>query len=800
MPLKGGELYATLRLQTRDFEQGLDAAKGRFSGLRSTVESGVRTVAGAFAATTTALTGLGVAALKVGLDYNRMQQSSRAALTTLLGSAEAANAQMDKLDEFARSSPFAKQIFIQAQQQLIGFGMAAEDVLPTLDAIQNAVAAVGGSNEDISEVTRILATVQSSGKITAETLNQLGVRGIDAATLIGESMGMTGQEIRDSITAGSLDAGEAIEALTTGMMERFGGATANIKQQMDGAADRVKGAWRDIGSALARPFIDPTGGGLAVDWTNQFADALRALEKQAGPVVNLLTLRLGPASDAISTHLTGAKTAIDGFNVADLNRGLDEMTKYTPLIAGLGTALFTMGAGSLPILSQLGFAGISPVVAGLGALVLASPEARDAVGQVLEAAEPLLPLFGSLALALSDLAMHALRELMPPLGELGAALMESGVSIATGLLPPLTELVRASLPLVDVLADVVGWMAELPAPVLAAAAALVALKVPGQALGAVFTNLKEQAAVQAALGGTSQAVGGLSVAMMGAKAPVQALGTALKTAFISNPIGWAITGVVAALTVFGGAQRDAQRQSEELAATLDQETAAITENTRGWVINSAEKAGLLEDYISLGGASADYVDAILGEEDAIARVNAVLDEHSTIVEGADGTYKIYDSTAANLINRMEQYQGEVDAATESTERKIEADRRATEESRTYTDVLQREIDALREKADAHDRASGAALNTAAAQSRLAAQYERNETTIKAVTDALNEGVQVTNDQSTAFDLNTEAGRNAHDALVQTARASNDLTSAMIENFASQGDVKRAAEEARQKFI
>ena len=61
----------------------------------------------------------------------------------------------------------------------------ADDVLPTLDAIQNAVAAVGGSNDDISEITRILATVTSSGKITAETLNQLGVRGVDAATLIG---------------------------------------------------------------------------------------------------------------------------------------------------------------------------------------------------------------------------------------------------------------------------------------------------------------------------------------------------------------------------------------------------------------------------------------------------------------------------------------------------------------------------------------------------------------------------------------------------------------------------------------
>src|SRR5690606_917314 len=104
----------------------------------------------------TAVTGIG---LKTGISYNTLQQTSRAAMTTLLGGAEAANAQMDKLDEFARSSPFSKQVFITAQQQLIGFGMAAERVLPTLDAVQNAVAAVGGSNQDISELTYIIAQV-----------------------------------------------------------------------------------------------------------------------------------------------------------------------------------------------------------------------------------------------------------------------------------------------------------------------------------------------------------------------------------------------------------------------------------------------------------------------------------------------------------------------------------------------------------------------------------------------------------------------------------------------------------------
>ena len=73
-------------------------------------------------------------------------------MKTLMGGAQEANAQMDKLDKFAKTSPFAKQVFIQAQQQLVGFGVEAKKVIPYLSAIQDAVAATGGSNEDISSL------------------------------------------------------------------------------------------------------------------------------------------------------------------------------------------------------------------------------------------------------------------------------------------------------------------------------------------------------------------------------------------------------------------------------------------------------------------------------------------------------------------------------------------------------------------------------------------------------------------------------------------------------------------------
>jgi len=285
-----------------------------------------------------AVAAAGAAALKTGIDYNSMQQSSRAALETLLGSAEAANAQMDKLDDFARNSPFAKQTFIEAQQQLLGFGMEAERVVPTLDAIQNAVAATGGSNQDIAELVRIIAQLEGGVKISAETFNQFGTRGVDAAGIIGEAMGKTGQQIREEVTAGTLDADKAIQALTDGMQERFGGAADNVKDTFDGAVDRVKAAWRDFSAELAKPLVDPEGGGALVDFLNGLADAMRGFESLPDPVKEA----------ALSmTGLVGAVSLVGGTAVL----AAPKVAKFKETLAGLdmtaGSAAGAIGKVSL---------------------------------------------------------------------------------------------------------------------------------------------------------------------------------------------------------------------------------------------------------------------------------------------------------------------------------------------------------------------------------------------------------------------------------------------------------------------
>ena len=297
---------------------------------------------GALVAYGSAITGIGLAAAKTGIEYNQLQQTTRAALTTILGSAEAAADQMDRLDDFARQSPFAKQTFITAQQQMLAFGIEAEKVVGYLGGIEDAVAAAGGSNQQIAELSYIFAQISAAGKITAQDLMQFGQRGVDAATLIGSQMGLTGAEIREEITAGTLDAGQALDALAAGMEERFGGAAASVKETLTGAFDRVKAAWRDISADLMEPLVSSTGGGFLVDTLNGLASLMRAFEDLPGPIKSFVAAG-GLASGAISLLAGGLLLVTPRF--LDFQARIDELKGRLPgFSSGLKGVALRIGA------------------------------------------------------------------------------------------------------------------------------------------------------------------------------------------------------------------------------------------------------------------------------------------------------------------------------------------------------------------------------------------------------------------------------------------------------------------------
>lgn len=335
-------------------EQVASTGLGRMEQSARLQASEWQTVSGSLLKVGAAQAAIGTAVAVTGANYNRLQQSSRAALSTLVGGAQQANAQMDKLDAFAKTSPFSKATFIQAQQQMLAFGIEAKKVVPYLDAVQNAVAAAGGNDTSLRGIVEIMAKIQSSAKITATDLMQFGNWGVDAAGLIGSAMGKTGAQIRTEITSGTLDAGTALDALAQGMQSKFGGAAANVKNTFDGAFDRVKAAWRDVTAEMMEPFVGKTGGGLFTDLLNATADLMRGFQKLPTPVKDFT----GALGLAATTTTLAAGAAM----------------KFIPHIGQMVSSLTSLGSAGVPVLSKVatGFLNIGPSLKSIPGFVQAA--------------------------------------------------------------------------------------------------------------------------------------------------------------------------------------------------------------------------------------------------------------------------------------------------------------------------------------------------------------------------------------------------------------------------------------------
>jgi len=713
------------------------------------------------------LVAMTAATVKGGVAYNQLEQTSRAALKTVLGSASAATNQMEALREFGKTSPFPRQIWIGAQQQLLAFGMEAEKIIPVFGAIQDAVAAAGGSGQTISEITQIIAKIQSTGKVTADELNELGYRGIDAASLIGDAMGTSAAQVREDIQSQAISGVQFIDQLTAAMSTRFAGAAANVKQTWAGTTDRIKGAVRDIGSLLATPLVDPEGGGAAVEWGNAIADALRKVESRLGPAIEALEGRMAPAVDKVTERIEALSHWID---TADFSKIGAQVQAMLPAIAGVSAGFLTMGAKSIPILGDM-LGGLKPLPVALAAAALASPELRQALFDLLSAAEPLISSAVGLATTLASL--------------LGPAL-----SAVAALLQPVIGAVQ-------VLSNVFG---ALPGPMQALIVGFIAFKALNLAstfsgiTGAV-SGFGQQIQVQKSLAAASGVqVGQMGAAYSAASVSVQRATTGIRAGlssavgFLGGPWGAAIAAGTFALSLFGQGADTAAADHRGLADALQAGTGAATGATREWILNKLETEGVAGTYRKFGGDVQDLIDAYMGVPGAAKVVN------DTMVKNRDGA-DLARGEFENLANALRDGPGAYRAAQAAAKDKANADNSGA--------------GAANANANAQSGLAGALNGTSAAASTASQQMQMLSGALSAVYDLQFAGEEAADGfqsglhklrnafagNEKAASSGAQAGNKYNDSLKQQAKIAKDTAKQLKDLAESQRQAEAEAKEA-----
>ncbi|WGH91451.1 tape measure protein [Auritidibacter ignavus] len=825
MALTAAELVAYLRMDKTDFDSKLGSAEKNMRTTSGKFRDWAKDMGGAMAGTLTvagtAAGALAVAVGKTGVEYNGMQQASRAALDTIMGGAEKANAQMDKLDEFARNSPFAKDVFINAQQQLLGFGVEADKVIPALESIQDSVAAVGGSNEDIASITDTLSKMQGQGKLTGETLNRLGEYGIDAATILGEQMGKTGEEIRAMASKpGGIPVDKVWDPLVEGLTDRFGGAAANVKNTWAGAIDRIKAATRDIGSEVAKPLVDPKGGGYAVTWANQFADVLRAVQRQVEPLTSLMEGRFQGAIGKVSEVLLDARDAIDSITVDDLNNGLETLGRHAPAIAGVGTAITLMASKNIPIIGGLASA-LGPIPGALIAAATASPEARDALGQLFEAVAPLGDTLLNLAGILSDNFTTAIG--------IAADVLGVGVSAVKPLIDAFTALPEP-------VQNSVIWLG-----------ALVALRGKVEAFGVLMGRTGRavrdgsvvavdgvrgifdvfrgwRGAFDQAYSDTGRFRSGLfeMAGQVGrdAKSGLRGVFGGVMS-LLGGPWGVALGAAGIALTLWSQKNQEAKQRQEEFKASLDETTGALTEQSTALIYENVSANERAMDALEAYGLTVqDVIPYIEGQAGAEAELK------SRVEDLMKARWEEQGLTEKEIERRFEQAGG-VEAVLGPLEKYKEETREATEAKRDELDAQQAAAESLDETERALDRYSEqmAIVNdeTKTGTDRARALKEaidelsgvelsadeirrQTETSTRNITEQLKAYVDATNEQGEAL-VNLKEGQLAYndegdrlnELLVRHEELARESAIAAYDKAGGDQNAKEAAEAAADAY-
>lgn len=316
---------------------------GMRGAARSTREVGVagRSTVDVLGRMKTVIAGFAVGGIvKAGIDFDALKQRSQAAFTTMTGSAAVAKKELSDLYGVFKNNPYGYPAILKTAQQLTAMGVTGDKLIPTLTAISDSVAAVGGGADTFDRVALAIGQMNAKGTVQAEEIRQLAENGIPAWQLLAKEIGVSVPEAMKLSEKRMIDAKTGVAALMAGIEERFGGATANMRNTWTGTWTAFKTEATQAGGEIAVPIMR-----IGTDGMHAIQPLLKGIGEVATGFSSLptplqnTTFALG-AVMLMSGRLNSAWMAMSGSGV----RFAEQMRVQQALAAASGASLSRLGA------------------------------------------------------------------------------------------------------------------------------------------------------------------------------------------------------------------------------------------------------------------------------------------------------------------------------------------------------------------------------------------------------------------------------------------------------------------------
>jgi hypothetical protein len=466
MAVSGGEVNVTLGMDSSSFNRGLQAADQQFARSNKAMIDGLKQQGQSFSKMNKAATtaGAAIGALSIAV-VNFSRSSFRVAADV-----SEMNVAIDAIGK--SSGAGATQIHTAAKEiRSMGIEMKA--------AQEMALLFVQG-NLDLSKASKIarvaqdLAVVsQSNSTQTAKTLAYAIQTG---NSRLLKSAGIT-KYASEAYEEFALSLGKSTTELTNterqtavmNMIIEEGAKVAGTYEAAMTEAGKVLRSFpriiNDIQLAFGQVFMKDLGEVIkkVYDATKAFSlliregGVLRPIIEELGEAFSNMIRPIGVFFDKVTTNLKNMQYMEMSFD------GLSEkVEKFAPVVAAAATAMSAFAGTQLlarlssmvPLMGGLGtmIGPAGPVVAGVAALAILSPELRQALSGVLDALKPLIPVF-------TDMAMMA-AGMLAKLTEIAAKLLEAFTPLLEIMIYNIAKAIESLVPMLEAAAKFAGKFSD----------------------------------------------------------------------------------------------------------------------------------------------------------------------------------------------------------------------------------------------------------------------------------------------------------------------------------------------------
>lgn len=213
--------------------------------------------------------GLGMYAIKLAADA----EQARVSFTTMLGSVDKAKALMADINAFAAATPFATPELIDASKKLLAFGVAQDQIIPTMRTLGDVAS---GLNIPIGELSELYGKAKVQGRLFAEDINQLTGRGIPVIGEFAKQFGVSEGEVRKLVETGKIGFPQMQQAMVslTGEGGKFSGLMKAQSQTIAGLYSTLEDTVVMSLTRVGETLTDKLNLGAAIGGVTTAIDAL----------------------------------------------------------------------------------------------------------------------------------------------------------------------------------------------------------------------------------------------------------------------------------------------------------------------------------------------------------------------------------------------------------------------------------------------------------------------------------------------------------------------------------------------